>query len=163
MTETENQNIVFIPERQGKIKRPRLLPTSQTSESDLPLLQRIQERLPHVHSLPNNWKRDMEVQVFQKYFDESVRPNVFVFISIIKTTGNNNNYAAIETLKDAGAFSSAKSRKALIEIIQDARNADSYRLDCADDLLDLVERYAKYAFAIEEDGLTVGCGMLRNE
>jgi len=144
------EDMFILDDIQGKKKRPRL------SEPETPL-QSVQERLPHVLSLPNNWQKDMEPTLFQKYFDETVRPNAFVFISIIKTTGNSYS-AAIETLKDAGAFSSAKSRLALMEIIQDARNADTYRTDCSDDLLDLVERYAKHAFSIEEDCQTVGCG-----
>ncbi len=116
-------------------------------------------RLPYIVSLPNHWNQDMETKLFQLYFDESVRPNVFVMTSIIKLAGN-NPYAAIDALKEAGAFSNVNSRKVLLELIDDARKANSYRMDCSDDLLDTVEQYVKYAFSIEEDGQTIGCGSI---
>ncbi len=158
MAEIEDETDVILDNIQGKHKRPRLSQTFDI-QSDLSLLQSIQKRLPYVASLPNKWQKDMESKLFQRYFDPTVRPNVFVFISIIKVTGT-HYYAAIETLRDAGAFSSAKSRQVLLDIIQDARNADTYRIDCSDDLLDLLERYAQRAFSIEEDCQTVGCGSL---
>ena len=153
MTETEKESEITLDAPPSKTKRPKL---SQTLEAEV-LLQSIQARLPYIVSLPNNWNQNMETKLFQKYFDVSIRPNVFVLTSIIKLAGN-NPYAAIDCLKEAGAFSNANSRKVLLELIEDARKADTYRLDCSDDLLDTVEAYAKYAFSIEEDGQTVGCG-----
>jgi hypothetical protein len=137
-------------EMESKTKRARPSP---------PEVESIGDHLPYLLVYPENWNQEMESKLLQKYFNESVYPNHFVMVSIIKAAGNQHDNA-LENLKQAGAFSYAKNRKALLELIQDARNADKYRVDCSDDLLDTLERYAKYAFTIEDDGETMGCGSI---
>ena len=134
-------------------KRPKLsIQTNQSSSQP----HSIRDKLPCVDQWPENLEQDT---IAQRYFDTNIRPNRFVYASIILKS--NDTYSTLNELKLTGAFSSSNGRQALVDIIGNVRDAGEYRAPCcSDDLLDTLERYACYAFSIEDDKLSVGCGTI---
>ena len=122
----------------------------------------IRDKLPCVVQWPEDMDKLTEDAVAQCYFDTNITPNRFVYASIVLKSSD--AYSTLHELRLAGAFSSDNSRQALIEIIDNIRDAGEYRVpSCSDDLLITLERYAHYAFSIEDDGLSVGCGTIHTE
>jgi len=99
---------------------------------------------------------ETEDRIMKKYFDPSIEPNRFKYVSIIKI-GGHVPYEVIYTLNHTGAFASHNGRQALLGLIRDARNAGAHRGNCTNETLDTLERYTQYAFSLEKDE-TIGCG-----
>jgi hypothetical protein len=121
----------------------------------------LRERLPHIVAWPEDMSAEEEANVADAYFDLFVRrPNHFVYASIIKSSAS-DPHTALMALKDEGAFASVKARRALVEVVYEAKKAPAaHRLDCSQDLLDTLERYATCAFSLEPDRVSVGCGVI---
>ena len=120
---------------------------------------KLGDALPCLTGLPTEMDKESQRAILKKYFDASVKPNRFKYVSIIKSGTPNQ---VVDTLKDTGAFSSHNCRQALLELIHDARDAGTYRADCDTETLDSVERYAQCAFSLEDDH-TIGCGNVNRQ
>ena len=121
--------------------------------------QPIRESLPKLKGLlPSDMDMETKNRIIEKYFDPSIEPNRFKYVSIIKIGGHEPN-EVIYALRHAGAFSSHNGRKALPGLISDARNAGMYRGDCTDETLDTLERHAHNVFSLDENE-TIGCGIV---
>jgi hypothetical protein len=119
----------------------------------------MRESLPKLKELlPSDMDTETKNRIIEKYFDPSIEPNRFNYVSIIKIGGHEPN-EVIYALRHAGAFSSHNGRKALLGLIRDARNAGMYRGDCTDETLDTMERYARNTFSLDKDE-TIGCGIV---
>jgi hypothetical protein len=93
------------------------------------------------------------------YLNQQSCPNLFVFACIIiQYAAQNDPYAALLRLKQADAFTTNKNRLALLRIIRDAR--DSKTLPPCGAMLDILEKYTTFAFSLEDDRLSVGCGTI---
>ena len=122
----------------------------------------IHDQLPCIVQWPETMDALTKDKVAVRYFDASIRPNRFIYASILLKSIDTNS--ALRELKLAGAFSSSNGRQALVEVLSDARDAGEHKgSDCSDDLLDTLERYACYAFSLEDDELSVGCGVIHTE
>ena len=119
--------------------------------------EKLLDAIPCLTSLPLDMTVETEHSITQKYFNRAIQPNRFKYVSIIKLYGQKPN-TAVFMLRDSGAFSSSLNRQTLVDLVSDARCDRVYSIECANDTLDKVECYAKYAFSLEADGLTVGCG-----
>lgn len=119
--------------------------------------QSIREKLPCLTGLSDDIDSETGNKVMDLYFNTNTRPNRFKYVSIMKLSGH-EPYNAIHLLNHAGAFATHSGREALIELIQDARNAGMHRGECTDKTLDALERCANCLFSLEQDGFTIGCG-----
>ena len=107
-------------------------------------------------SCPLQWPEDLseDKEILNRYLDPDIKINRFVYALIIIKTNDTND--TLTELKKVGAFSSSKGREALLEMIKDVRETGEYtKSTCC---LDTLEHTALYAFSLEDDKLTVGCG-----
>ena len=112
--------------------------------------------LPCLTGLTTDMDNETEHAIAKQYFDPNVYPNRFKYASIVQL-GGHAPYLVIDTLKHEGAFSSQACRRALVDLVDNARDAGPYRGNCTMATLDTLERYAKHAFSLEKD-MTIGCG-----
>lgn len=124
--------------------------------------QSIREKLPCLTGLSDDMNSETGNKVMDLYFNTNKRPNRFKYVSIMKLSGH-EPYNAIHLLRHAGAFATHSGREALIELIQDARDAGLHRGECTDETLNVLERCASCVFSLEQDGLTIGCGRVEAE
>lgn len=117
----------------------------------------IHDALPCLTGLPDSATDETRRAIMEKFFDPDAKPRRFRYASIIKQYGSVPN-DAILALRTVGAFSSHVGRQALIELVGEARGDREHGAECEDETLDKIERYAKYAYSIEADETTVGCG-----
>jgi hypothetical protein len=118
---------------------------------------RVEQSLSSLTGLPGDMDTETKDRINEKFFDPSIEPNRFKYVSIIKVGGHEPN-ELIYALRQAGAFSSHNGRQALLGLIRDARNAGIYRGDCTNETLDILERHTSYAFSLDKDE-TIGCGI----
>lgn len=119
----------------------------------------LNDRLPCIVRLPSNLSAETESMIEHKYFNPTTNPNSFVYTAIL----NSSQHAtmALITLDQAGAFSSVAGRQALLNLIKEAQQNEAMQHrseSCTDELLAKVEQYTQYAYCLEDDGVTVGCG-----
>ncbi len=119
---------------------------------------RVEHALICFMGLPEDMDPETEDRIVEKFFDPSIEPNRFKYVSIMKVGGHEPD-EVIYALRQEGAFSSHNGRRALLGLIRAARNAGTYRGDCTDETLDMLERYTRFAFSLDE-GETIGCGTI---
>ncbi len=111
----------------------------------------LRKALPHLTALSEDIDAQTERRITKAYSDKSIRPNRFAYASAIIAT--DGLHPTLRLLKDAGAFASHAGRQALIELVDEAR-----RVQGDGETLDTLERYARCAFSLEDDSVTIGCG-----
>ena len=117
----------------------------------------ILKLLPCLTGLPEGLSADAEKKILNAYFDTTTEPNLFTY-SAHMIEHRHKPYTLILALKEAGAFASHKGRQALLSLIRNARDS---RYESG--ALDALEQHAAYAFSMEADGLSIGCGNVSAE
>ena len=115
----------------------------------------VRSMLPLVTQWPRDLTRRFLCDVYAKYFRGPARASRFKCAVLVHRAETPRD--GVSALSQAGVFSTRAGRDALLEIVEEARGADSDGL-CKVEVLDAVERYARYAFVL--DGTDMTCGSL---
>ena len=128
----------------------RMIISSTDSIGAEPICHPVQLLLPNVVSWPRFASESFFHEVNSKYFSTTSDLNWFHYCILVHKADDPRS--AIETLQQEGAFATHVRRSTLIGIVQEARNTPW----CRSDVLDAVDKYAKYAFVLEGSDITCG-------
>lgn len=138
------------------------------SENESVLLDEIHNKLPYLFVWPASANEQDHQKIVKQYdhyeTEPTLRPNRVVYTSIILGFIK-EPYLALGELRVVGAFATRLARKTLLSVLFEAKIAlpsliPSSVDDTLDESIDILERYTKYGFSLEEDGVTVGCGTI---
>ena len=120
----------------------------------------VRSMLPMVVQWPRDATRRFLSVVYNKYFRVSdARVNQFRFAVLVHRADTPHDGAL--ALSRAGAFATRAGREVLLAVVSDARKVDEVDGLCKGEVLDVLERYAQYAFVL--DGTVMTCGMLKGD
>lgn len=110
----------------------------------------LKELLPCVVSWPRDASSAFFERVSQQYFSFTYINRFHYCILLHKSESVRD---ALQTFSSEGAFATQGGRDALLDVIREARNTGW----CKTEVLDELERYAKYAFVLKGFVVTCGC------